>query len=270
MRLLRPTGAPDTTRAPASDAEHGGFWAMRRDGDPRGALLAGFGLLVAGLLPYMSGRADLFHVATGGAIACVALACLGGYAADRTGRARSGGVVVALAAYALAWQVANVPGARRIVEHRFGADGGAPSEEVRHDGRSLLLTPTAAFSLQPVLDELGRLARPGQRLYVGPRDLRYAEYNDAYLYYHLLADLEPASFYLESNPDTVNGPRHDLSADLRGADFLVLNRDHDPDHPELDERRSAKPNRVVARDFCRLRRNGTFELFARRGTDACD
>ena len=49
----------------------------------------------------------------------------------------------------------------------------------------------------------------------------------------------------------------------------MLNRDHDPDHPELDERGPAEPNRVVARDFCRLRRSGTFELFARRGTDAC-
>jgi hypothetical protein len=108
-------------------------------------------------------------------------------------------------------------------------------------------------------------ARPGQRLYVGPHDLRFAEYDDAFLYY-LLPQLTPASIYLEDNPGTVNGPRHDLSADLRRADFLVLNSAHDLPNPDPADAGSAEPNRIVERDFCPLLQAGTFELFARKGS----
>jgi hypothetical protein len=244
-----------------------GIWAMRRDrmrsGD--GALLAGLGLFVAGLVPYMFGRADVFHITTAGAVGCVAIACLLGYAAQRAVPSGVlGAAAVALVAAGLAGQVTDLHGPRFLVEHRLGRNPGIGSVEVHAGGRSYRLFPDSANQLQSLLDTLQATARRGERLYVGPRDLRFAEYDDAFLYY-LLPQLTPASIYLEDNPGTVNGPRHDLSADLRRADFLVLNSAHDLPNPDPADAGSAQPNRVVERDFRPLLRAGTFELFARKG-----
>jgi hypothetical protein len=245
-----------------------GVWAMRRDRvrGADGALLAGLGLLVAGLVPYMSGRADIFHITAGGAVGCVAVACLLGYAARRAVPGRVlGAAAVALVAAGLAGQVTDLRDPRYLVEHRLGRNPGIGSVEVHAGGRSYRLSPDSANGLQSVLDRLQTKARPGQRLYVGPHDLRFAEYDDAFLYY-LLPQLTPASIYLEDNPGTVNGPRHDLSADLRRADFLVLNSAHDLPNPDPADAGSAEPNRIVERDFCPLLQAGTFELFARKGS----
>lgn len=57
--------------------------------------------------------------------------------------------------------------------------------------------------LQALVDEVNRIARPRQRIFVGPNDLRYTNYNDSYLYF-LLPQLEPSSRYLEMNPGVGN------------------------------------------------------------------
>jgi hypothetical protein len=158
--------------------------------------------------------------------------------------------------------------ARQLVANRFTADDGVASEEVHVGDRSYRLIPDAALNLQPLLDALEAVARPGQRLYVGPHDLRFAEYNDTFVYY-LLPKLKPASIYMEDDPATVNGPGHDLSADIRRADFLVLNRADDPIVPNPNEAGSSEPNQIVGRDFCPLLVSGTYELLARRGP-TCD
>lgn len=241
-----------------------GILGMRGSRDPRAALLAGLGLLAGGVIPYMAGRADIFHITSGGAVGCIAVACLLGYLAQRfVPSAVAGAVAVAIITIVLANQVTDLRNPRWLVEVAYGDTVGLGSVEVRAGDRGYRLFPEAAVGMQEVINRLQADARPGQRLYVGPRDLRYAEYNDAFLYY-LLPQLEPASFYLEDNPETVNGPRHDLSADLRSADFLVLNSDHNPDVPGLHTAGSPAPNDVVRRDFCKLMQSGTIELFGRR------
>lgn len=234
------------------------------DHDMRGPLLAALGLLVLALVPYMSGRADVFHIVSAGAVGCVTLMCLLGYAAQRFVPVRVlGGAAVAIVALALAGQVTDMHNARLLVEHRLGKNPGPPSVEVHAGDRRYRLFPESANQLQVLLDRLQALARPGQRIYVGPRDLRFAEYNDVFIYY-LLPRLRPASIYLESNPGTVNGPRHDLSADLRRADYVLLNSAHDLPDPDPRNAGSAEPNRIVQREFCSLGQSGTFELFGRK------
>jgi hypothetical protein len=50
-----------------------------------------------------------------------------------------------------------------------------------------------------LLDRIERIAAPGDRLFVGPADLRRTNYNDTFLY-HLLPQLRAATYFLEMNP----------------------------------------------------------------------
>jgi hypothetical protein len=245
-----------------------GLVAMRRRRHPEAALLAAIGLLGGGLLPYMDGRADVFHISSGGAVACITLCCLLGYVFQRiTTNRLLGGFAVGIVAFGAASEVTSLGTAKLLLEYRLGANDGVASSDVHVADRSYRLTPTAAHRLQPILDTLDEVAKPGQRLYVGPHDLRFAEYNDSYLYF-LLPQLRPAAIYWEDNPGTVNGRRYDLGAHLLRADFLVLNRAYDPTTAGPVPG-SSKPNEIVARDFCPLLVSGTYELLARRGP-ACD
>jgi hypothetical protein len=76
------------------------------------------------------------------------------------------------------------------------------------------------------LETVQRHCAPGERLFVGPRDLRHPHYNDTFLY-HLLPQLTPATYFLEMNPGSVDRPDSRLVADVASADWLILNRDWD-------------------------------------------
>lgn len=117
----------------------------------------------------------------------------------------------------------------------------------------------------PILDVLGKFGKPGERLFVGPGDLRRTVASDTELY-HLLPQFVPASYFLEMNPYIATRPGSRLSADLATADWIVLNKLWDgliePNasaQPGPDE-----PNEVVRTKFERLARHGTFELYRRK------
>jgi hypothetical protein len=88
--------------------------------------------------------------------------------------------------------------------------------------------------------------------------------NDAFLYF-VLADLEPASYYLEINPWTANAPGSGLPQELRRADVLILNSQWDViAEPNQSVRYGPdEANRVVREHFCRVERAGTLELLRR-------
>ena len=108
-----------------------------------------------------------------------------------------------------------------------------------------------------LLDTVTGLASAGQRLFVGPADLRRTNYNDTFLY-HLLPQLTPATYFLEMNPLSANRPGSRLSADLLSADWLILDhRLDDWSEPNESSRfGSDAPNQIV---------QSTFELRVRRG-----
>ncbi len=122
----------------------------------------------------------------------------------------------------------------------------------------------AANELLPVAD---RISKPGDRLFVGPTDLRKTPYSDAYLYY-MLPDLNPATYYIEMDPGVANGPGSRLASDLRSADIAILSSVwNDWDEPN-DARKfgSNRPNEVLKRDFCLVQkfgRGGVYELYRR-------
>ena len=83
-----------------------------------------------------------------------------------------------------------------------------------------------ATALRGVLSDVSAVTQPGQRLFVGPANLRRTNYNDTYIY-GLLPELEPGSYFLEKNPDSANRPRSRLASDVATADVVILTTAYD-------------------------------------------
>ncbi|HEX8897991.1 MAG TPA: hypothetical protein VF751_04785 [Chthoniobacterales bacterium] len=116
-----------------------------------------------------------------------------------------------------------------------------------------------------VLEQLQRLSKPGERLFVGPADLRRTNLTDTFIYY-LMPQLRPATYFLEMNPFSANRPGSRLAADVESADWLVLNRRWDLWN---EPNRSAEfgpdaPNEVVRQRFKLLGEYGSFLLFQKK------
>lgn len=122
-----------------------------------------------------------------------------------------------------------------------------------------------ARTVARMLDKVEGAIQPGQRLFVGPSDLRRTNYCDTWLY-HMLPKLEPATYFLEMNPFSANRAGSRLASDVRSADWLILNdawnsadepnhsRDYGPD----------EPNQIVRQNFEVVGTFGSFHLYRRR------
>ena len=141
----------------------------------------------------------------------------------------------------------------------------APAHVVHHGGRWWPAgSATDATDLEAVLADADRAARPGQRLVVGPGDLRRTSYGDTFIYF-LLPRLRPGTYFLEMSPGTANAPGSRLASDLRAAQIVILNTAWDAwNEPNASAHPGpAAPNEVIATLFCRVSTHGTFELFVR-------
>jgi hypothetical protein len=116
-----------------------------------------------------------------------------------------------------------------------------------------------------LLDRLQQLAIPGDRLFVGPADLRRTNYNDTFLY-HMLPQLRPATYFLEMNPGSANRSNSRLASDIRTADWLILNRAYDDWREENSSGRngSDEPNLVVRTEFTLSGEFGDYLLYRRK------
>lgn len=134
------------------------------------------------------------------------------------------------------------------------------------DGRSFPFNSfKAAATVSVLVKSLDAISAPGDRLFVGPADLRRTNYSDTYLY-HLLPKLTPATYFLEMNPESANRPGSRLAADVATADWLVLNKAWDPwNEPNRSILYGSNaPNAVVQRDFVPRGEFGTFTVFQRK------
>jgi hypothetical protein len=249
----------------------GGFAAARRRDRKEAATLLAIGLFVLALQPYPFSRADGPHIVPVSAIA-VALAPVLVVHFMRIVRPTVSGRGRVVAAVATAAVVAGALAPnllRNPARHQLGLVLGVarkgPSFEIRNGSRSFRVNSAReARGMEAVIGEIERTAMPGDRLFVGPRDLRRTKYADTFLYY-LLPDLRPASYYMELAPETANRPGSGLAKELEQADFLVFNRRWDRlDEPNASRRfGSPAPNAVVRRLFCRRTRHGDIELYER-------
>jgi hypothetical protein len=108
-------------------------------------------------------------------------------------------------------------------------------------------------------------AAPGQKLFVGPADLRRTNYNNTF-FYHLLPQLVPATYFLEMNPLSANRPGSRLAADVQSADWLLLDRTLDKwSEPNRSvEFGSDSPNVIVRDRFELVKEAGNYLLYRRR------
>jgi hypothetical protein len=130
--------------------------------------------------------------------------------------------------------------------------------EIRHDGRIFYYgRPDRALAAQEVIDAAARITKPGDKLFVGPVNLRKTPYSDAYLYY-MLPDLVPSTYYIEMDPGVANTDDSGLDRQLASSDIAILSSIWDNWSEPNDSRKtgSAKAQHVLARDFCRV---GTYQ-----------
>ncbi|MEX2032666.1 MAG: hypothetical protein WEA81_07345, partial [Dehalococcoidia bacterium] len=139
---------------------------------------------------------------------------------------------------------------------------------IEHRGRTFYYgSERNARAANELLDAAERVSQPGDRVFVGTKDLRKTPLSEAYFYY-LLPQLEVATYYIEMDPGVANAPDSGLANDVRSADILILSSAwEDWDEPN-DSRKlgSAKPNRVVRDKFCLVDRFGAhYWLYERCG-----
>lgn len=129
---------------------------------------------------------------------------------------------------------------------------------VTRDGRTFWFgSARAASALQQAVDDLDAMAEPGERLLVGPKDLRRTWYSDVVAYW-MFPELEPATYFIEMDPGLANDEDSSLAADVASADWVLLTGFWDGWYePNTSiEYGSDAPNQVVRDQFCEV---GSYE-----------
>jgi hypothetical protein len=235
-----------------------GIWAFRRDhGSLRARVLLMVALFSVGLLPQGIQRVDSTHFAW---VGCVPLGFLPvavfELARHRWARAGSRGLALASGAGVLAVLFFVLP----FFTFRWYSDYSLQSigihrtaHIIKREGRVFYYgKKDRADAAQLVIDEAAKISKPGDRLFVGPKNLRKTPYSDAYLYY-MLPELTPATYYIEMDPGVANkGSR--LAHDLASADIVILSSIWDNWSEPNDSRElgSRQPEKVLRRDFCHV------------------
>ncbi|HYJ06211.1 MAG TPA: hypothetical protein VEX43_13830 [Chthoniobacterales bacterium] len=247
-----------------------GIFALRaRSTLPRDRVLLALALLGAGVLPQAWQRLDLYHVLfvaflTIGILPLSLFSILSRRTKDRPpiGLALGAVAMVAVLVCAIA------PVLPKNFFARFSeALQTAPSgSEFAHKGpRSFPVGPSErVVMIGRMLDQLEKLSTPGERLFVGPGDLRAAVYCDTFLY-HLMPKLRPATYFLEMNPMSANRPGSRLATDIASADWLILNSEWKPESGarEMAGNGSAELVNIVRDRFRPVGIYGSFMLLQR-------
>ena len=226
-------------------------WSKRR-GSGHGWRLLALSLFAAGLLPQVVQRADTAHLSW---VSCVPFGLLPAFLAEA---ARLRGTRVSVARVGMLAPLALM----LLFPHftyRWYADYVAQSVNydrsvwsVDHRGRSFYYgrqdVPVAA---EAMLDDVERLSEPGDRVIVGPGDLRRTPYSEAYLYY-LLPQLVPGTRYIEMDPGVANADDSGLADELRESDVVILSTMYDnwvEPNTSMDAG-SAEPGEVLDELYC--------------------
>jgi hypothetical protein len=127
---------------------------------------------------------------------------------------------------------------------------------VSRDGRTFWFgSARAATALQAAVDDLDELAEPGERLFIGPLDLRRTWYSDTVAYW-MFPELEPSTYFMEMDPGIANDEDSGLAEDVASADWVLLTGFWDGWYEPNDsiEYGSDEPNEVVRDSFCEVGR----------------
>ena len=226
---------------------------LRRDGPTpiaRGWLV--LSIIGLGLLPQVFQRTDEAHFADVAPLVLGMLPWAISYGGKRTW----------VTTTAIAGAAALAVGLHAVVNIQNGS-----GYEVSHDGRTFAVpTRYEQVKMQAVLGYVDLHTSPGQRIFVGPRDLRWAGSDDTWIYY-LLPKLRPASFYLDLAPGDPNRAGSRLPRDLKRADILILESISSTTRRQFFPYARAGPvasNEIVARDFYAGFRAGPYSVWLTR------
>jgi hypothetical protein len=241
----------------------------RRDG--RSTVLLVVALVSLGILPQGLQRPDSTHLTW---VTCVswpfAVVAIADVVQRRRPRLTMRAAVGAGAAVTLAvtFALTSLFTFRHYLLHARAGFGLVPSAfEINRDDRSFYFgAPRAALASQEVIDDLDQLARPGDRLFVGPVDLSRTWYNDA-VFYWLFPEMDPATYFIEMDPGLANADDSRMADDLATADFVILTAFwsgwREP-NASMDFG-SPVPNEILDERFCQYRQyqDGLVRLFYR-------
>jgi hypothetical protein len=240
------------------------LWLRQRNLlERRRTALLSMALLALAFLPYFRSRAEFLHLIPMAAAAVAAGFTLAALVPDEiygVGRFRhrldaiwSGVAVLALTVAALL----------AVVQFAIGRQiNRGPAIKAANMGREFLIERYGARALVESISAIARISHRGQTLFVGPYDLRYADFNYTFVYF-LFPDLRPSTPFLELNPGGANSKAAHLDRLLKRTDVLLLSgglqrspRSSDPAGPDT-------PNQVIARDFCVVAVYGSNRVFRR-------
>jgi len=231
--------------------------ARRAHARTASARLASLALFALGLAPQAAQRLDGDHLLY---VGCFASALLPIGLASMLGSHRRGRAAVVVAVVALVFAL---PQAGLFVDLARGEGPAASAWVERAERRIPVVSEAERASVAQLVRELDARARPGQRLFVGPRDLRRTYYADVQLYW-LFPELVPASYFIDLNPGSADRPGSRLAGELERADFVVASRRWDAMQRESAWAGSPDAALVLARDFELRFEKGPWALFERR------
>jgi 4-amino-4-deoxy-L-arabinose transferase-like glycosyltransferase len=248
-----------------------GIRATRRAPSVRATTLVAGGLLSLGLVPQALQRPDSTHLSW---VTCVSfpflILAIIEYLAERrpATTARQGLAAGVAATLALTLFVAPLFTFRYYLLHTRVSLGNVQTPfPVSRDGRRFYLGDFGPYlATRDVITDLNSLAKPGERLLVGPNDLRRTWYSDAFFYY-LFPELTPATYFIEMDPGLANATDSPLAAEVASSDWVITTGFWDgwrEPNSSMDYGSDA-PNQVLAKDFCEVRsyQNGLVHLFHR-------
>lgn len=148
-------------------------------------------------------------------------------------------------------------------------DGRVRQSWISLDGRRVpysIVEESQNSDLQKLLNDIERKSQSGEGFFVGPRDLRFANYNDTFIYF-LLPRLRPVSRYLEMNPGCANRSDSGLTQEISRANWLILttryNAWSEPNASIVPG--PEEPNTLVRNEFCLQSHYGDWLLYRRCG-----
>jgi hypothetical protein len=233
-------------------------WQRRRQVpvSGRSTVLLVVALVSLGILPQALQRPDSAHLSW---VTCVSwpFAVVAVIEVVRRWRpridARAALAVGTAAAFGLTFTFTALFTFRYYLLHTRVGLGQVPSAfPVERDGRRFYLGDHKAYlGVQAAVKDLNAMSQPGERLLVGPLDLRRTWYSDVFIYW-LFPELKPATYFIEMDPGLANAPGSRLASDVASADWVVLtglwsgwqepnaSQDYGPD----------TPNQVIRDHFC--------------------
>jgi hypothetical protein len=243
----------------------------RRAPTQRAAALLCGALFSLGVIPQALQRPDSTHLSW---VTCISfpflILAVAELVKDRrpgtTSRQRvAAGVAVAVA---LTFVVAPLFTFRYYLLHvRVGAGNVQTPFPVSRNGRRFYLGDYGPYlASRDVLADLDQMSKPGERLLVGPSDLRRTWYSDAFFYY-LFPELTPATYFIEMDPGLANAPGSRLASEVASSDWVILTSFWDgwrEPNSSMDYG-SDVPNQVLRDNFCEVNsyQDGLVRLFHR-------